>query len=123
MRRRDQVVERPRRAPYCRLTLPDRAWVFRIPRYNAVAELFEKDGDGRQPKLRDGTIIARCWADEEFELEATEGEAVEEELYEAGWEQALIKAVAGELTSQIIEDAPLQKEVQAKLDFFRQHRG
>lgn len=129
MRRRDQVVERPRRAPYCRLRIdvprePEGPWTFRIPRLSKARATIEalaaagENGDHEAMDAGYGALIAMAWADEVFDLEARDGLDVVEELYEAGWSQAAIWGTANVLRRQVFEDAPSIEEVRAKVDFF-----
>lgn len=130
MRRRESVLPAPpSRWPWVRVQMPgvlEAPLVFRVPSLGAVQrhvapwQQAQTAGDIAAQQAIAGSFVARAWADPTYELEAdaANGEAVAEELHEAGWSFAALVGVMSRLVELATERAVTEQEVQVAVDFF-----
>jgi len=125
MKRRESPEPRPERLPWVRCNLEGLpgTWTFRLPRDGVAKRLAAAWADTASLEETEniaGAIVGAAWADEQWALESnpSDGAAVMDELYDAGWSSAHVILLAGKISEMVALRQPATEEVEALVDFF-----
>lgn len=138
MRARLTPAAIPSRWPFVAVDVPGvdgGPWVFRMPRSTRVADVFgawvttctlaaqattAEDRMARMSELPDIACraIAKMWAHPTLELEHFEGEALAEELHDAGLSEAMASQLVTSLYRRASQRMVTEREVAERADFF-----